>query len=239
MDTHNESLPNIAFESAQTGTGTPTNEVVGNAAKHGTSQPMFSPLSTKASQAAKKGNTSNSRTGRAKQVTYEFAKPPKGIYVTVHPSPAYHVYNLPVFVNENEGTFHYVNPDLYESGNLPMRFQAACKVMDVHTAALADGTFILWYVNVSTSKWRKAAVKSVDAARRAWVIITSIKARQTYAIEPAEDVIPAPKWDSLPAFEQMLLNAFDSSVNVADDKVINDYMSGGVAAAEDGEGYGE
>jgi hypothetical protein len=37
----------------------------------------------------------------------------------------------------------------------------------------------------------------------------------------------------------MLLDAFDSSVTVADDKVVNDYMSGGVAATEDGEEYGE
>jgi len=239
MDTPIESLPNIPFESAHTTTGTPTNEVVGNAAKHGTSQTMFSPLSSKAAQAAKKGNTSNSRTGRAKQVTYEFAKPPKGIYVTVHPSPSYHVYNLPVFVNENEGTFHYISPELYESGSLTTRFHGACKVMDVHTAALADGTYILWYVFVSASKWRKAAVKAVDAARRAWVIVTSIKARQTYAIEAAVEAIPEPKWESLPGFQQMLLDAFDSSVTVADDKVVNDYMSGGVAAAEAGDDYGE
>lgn len=38
MENHIESLPNIAFESAHTTTGTPTHEVVGNAAKYGTSQ---------------------------------------------------------------------------------------------------------------------------------------------------------------------------------------------------------
>jgi hypothetical protein len=43
MDTHSESLPNIAFESAQTGNGTPTNEVVGNAANRGTSKTIFNP----------------------------------------------------------------------------------------------------------------------------------------------------------------------------------------------------
>jgi hypothetical protein len=43
MDTHSESLPNVAFESAQTGNGTPTNEVVGNAAKRGTSKTIFNP----------------------------------------------------------------------------------------------------------------------------------------------------------------------------------------------------
>jgi hypothetical protein len=238
MENQSESLSNIPFEAAQTDNGKPTNEVVGNAAKHGTSPSMFSPLSSKAAYAAKKGSTSNSRTGRAKQVTYEFAKPPKGIYVTVHPSSAYHAHNLPVFVNENEGTFHYISPELYESGDLPMRFQNACKVMDIHTAALADGTFILWYVFVSASKWRKAAVKAVEAARRAWVIVTSIKARQTYAIEPAVDEIPAPKWESLPAFEQMLRDAFDSTINIADDAVVHAYMSGGVAGSEDAEEYG-
>ena len=78
MENQLDSLPNIPFESAHNTIGTPTHEVVGNAAKHGTSQTMFSPLTYKAAQAAKKGSTSSSRTGRAKQVTYEFAKPPKG-----------------------------------------------------------------------------------------------------------------------------------------------------------------
>lgn len=44
MDSNSESLPNIAFEPAQAGSGTPTNEVVGNAAKHGTSETHVSPL---------------------------------------------------------------------------------------------------------------------------------------------------------------------------------------------------
>jgi len=195
----------------------------------------FSPLSYKAAEAAKKGNTSTSRTGKAKQVSYEFGKPPKGIYVKCHPASEYHTYNLPVFVNENEGTFHYIAPTLYESGDLPQRFQNACKVMDIHTAGLADGTFILWYVFVSSSKWRKAAVKAVEAARHDYIIVTSIKARQTYAIEPADQAIPEPKWASLPSFEQMLNDAFDSCIQDINDDVVRHYMSGGVAARQDGD----
>jgi hypothetical protein len=37
----------------------------------------------------------------------------------------------------------------------------------------------------------------------------------------------------LPPFEQLLLGAFDSTVSVADDKVVTDFMSGGVANRED------
>jgi hypothetical protein len=33
----------------------------------------------------------------------------------------------------------------------------------------------------------------------------------------------------------MLMDAFDSNINVTDDKVVLDYMSGGVAAREDEE----
>jgi len=215
------------------GNGKATNEAVANAAKNHSSKTMFASASRKAAEAAKKGTTSSSRTGKAKQVSYEFGKPPKGIYVKVHPSPGYHTFNLPVFVNENEGTFHYIDPELFESGDLPERFQNVCKLMDIHTAGCADGTFFLWYVFVSSSKWRKAAVKAVDAARHEYVIVSSIKARQTYAIEPADQLIPEPKWASLPSFEQLLMDAFDSNVNVADDKVVLDYMSGGVAAHED------
>lgn len=43
MENQSDSLPNIPFDSAHTGTGTPTNEVVGNAAKHGTSQTIVNP----------------------------------------------------------------------------------------------------------------------------------------------------------------------------------------------------
>jgi hypothetical protein len=227
----------VSFESPAVinGNGKATNEAVANTTKNQSSKTMFAPASRKAAEAAKKGTTSSSRTGKAKQVSYEFGKPPKGIYVKVHPSSGYHTFNLPVFVNENEGTFHYIDPELFESGDLPQRFQNVCKLMDIHTAGCADGTFFLWYVFVSSSKWRKAAVKAIDAARQDYVIVSSIKARQTYAIEPADQVIPEPKWASLPAFEQMLMDAFDSNVNVADDKVVLDYMSGGVAAREDEE----
>jgi hypothetical protein len=196
---------------------------------------MFPPASRAAAAAAKRGTTSASRMGKAKQVSYEFGKPPKGIYVKVHPSSTYHTFHLPVFENKNESTFHYINPALYESGELPERFQNACKLMDVHTAGLADCTFVLWVVYVSASKWRKAAVKAVDAARHEYIIVTAIKARQTYSIEPADKPIPEPKWSSLPSFDRMLMDAFDSTIHVADDKVVLDYMSGGAMAREEAE----
>jgi hypothetical protein len=195
----------------------------------------FAPVSKKTAAAAKKGNASSSRTGKAKQISYEFSKPPKGIYVKVHPSPAYHILNLPVFVNETAGTYHYINPALYESDELPERFRNACKLMDIHTAGLADGTFILWFVYVSASRWCKAANKAVETAKREYVIVSSIKQRQTYSVEPATEPIPEPRWAALPSFDQMLMDAFDSTVHVADDKVVLDYMSGGVAAREDEE----
>ena len=228
-------LPDVAFEPPAVipTNGKPTHEAVANATKNNPSKTMFAPASRKAAEAAKKGTTSTSRTGKAKQVSYEFGKPPKGIYVKVHPSPAYHTFNLPVFVDENEGTFHYISPELFESDELPERFRSVCKLMDIHTAGCADGTFFLWYVFVSSSKWRKAADKAVDEARREYVIVSSIKARQTYSVEIADQPIPEPKWQSLPYFEQMLMDAFDSNINVAADKIVLDYMSGGVAACED------
>ena len=228
-------LSDVAFESPAVlpTNGKATNEVPAHATKNNPSKTMFLPASRKAAEAAKKGTTSTSRTGTAKQVSYEFGKPPKGIYVKVHPSRDYHTFNLPVFVNENEGTFHYIDPELFESGELPERFRNVCKLMDIHTAGCADGTFFLWYVFVSSSKWRKAANKAVDEAKREYVIVSSIKARQTYSVEIADQPIPEPKWGSLPSFENMLMDAFDSNVSVADDKVVTDYMSGGVAARED------
>src|ERR1039458_1092959 len=88
-------LSDVAFESPAVipANGKATNEAVANATKNTPSKTMFAPASRKAAEAAKKGTTSTSRTGKAKQVSYEFGKPPKGIYVKVHPSPAYHTFN--------------------------------------------------------------------------------------------------------------------------------------------------
>jgi hypothetical protein len=100
-------------------------------------------------------------------------------------------------------------PSLFEAQE---RFRNACKLMDIHTAGCADSTFFLWYAFVSTSKWRKAVVKAIDRAKCEYVIVTAIKARQTYGVEPADQPIPEPKWTSLPVFDQMLMDAFDSSI---------------------------
>jgi hypothetical protein len=59
------------------------------------------------------------------------------------------------------------------------------------------------------------------------VPLTPVNAR------PETSRLPEPKWVSLPSFEQMLMDAFDSNINIADDKVVTDYMSGGVAVRED------
>jgi hypothetical protein len=198
-------------------------------------EPMFSGVSAKAAARAKKGNTSSSRTGRAKQATFSFGKPKKAVFVKVHPSPAYTMSNVPVYENELTGTFHFVKPALYESGELPDRFLRACKTIDIFAAGAADGSFFLWYVPVSSSQWRKGALKAVEAARQRYVIVESFKAASTYTIEPATEPIPDPRWETLPSLEKMMMDAFDSIVSVADDKVIRDFMSGGVASRRDEE----
>jgi hypothetical protein len=196
---------------------------------------LFKGVGRKTAEAAKKGETSTSRTGKGKQVSYEFAKPPKNMFVKVHPSPEYSAYNIPVFRDEANDTFHYINVDLYESGELPERFRTACKIVNIFTTGVADGTFILWYIFVSASKWYKAAMKTVELAKHHYGMVSSIKARQTYSFETATEPILDPKWSSLPSFEQLLVGAFDSVVSVADDKVVRDFMSGGVAARDDEE----
>ena len=193
----------------------------------------FPSVSRRTAAAAKKGETSGSRTGKGKQVTYAFSKPPKNMYVKVHPSDEYSQLGLAVFHDENNGTFHFIQPQLYESNELPERFKNACKIMDVHTAGLADGTFFLWYVFESASPWFKAAQKTIDMASRNYGIVSSIKSRQTYSFESAMEAIPEPKWESLPTFDQLLLGAFESTVSVPDDKVVADFMSGGVAHRKD------
>ena len=100
---------------------------------------------------AKKGGVNKSRTGKARQVTIEFGKPPKHLYVKVHPSPTYRQYGVPVFFDKDRDTAHYVPAEMYEGDVLPERFKRACTITNVFTAALADGSFILWTINQSAT----------------------------------------------------------------------------------------
>jgi hypothetical protein len=234
-------LPDIAFDAAEDN-GHASKTDAASVVEAGFQKPalvpkktMFESASRRSAELAKKGSTSSSRTGKAKQVSYEFCKPPKNTYIKTHPSPSYHAYNLPTYVNEISGKFSFIPPALSESGDLPARFQGAIKLMDVHTAGLADGSFLLWYVFVSASPWRKSAEKVVEAAALNFGIVDTIRQRQTYTWEPACDPIAEPKWASLPDFESLLMGAYDNIIHVADDKTVTDFMSGGVAADRENE----
>jgi hypothetical protein len=184
-------------------------------------------VSSTVAQKAKKGETASTGTSKGRQATIDLGKPPKNVFVTVHPDRAYRQANVPVYYDEANEKYHLINPELYESGNLPDRFQRACRIMDVYTAALADGSFLLWQIYQSASKWCNAAQKAVQAAMNGWVLVEALKSRSTYLITPAEFAIPAPKWDKLPEFDVMLMDAFASTIYRADDEVINKYLSGG------------
>jgi hypothetical protein len=199
----------------------------------------YSGVSAKTANRAKKGDTSSSRSGRAKQATYSFAKPNRRQYVKVHPSPAYSMNNIPVFINEDAGTFHFVDPTLYESGELPARFTEECKLIDLYVAGAANGDFFIWWVPVSASQWRKGALKAVEAAKHRFVNIRARKSVQSYTIEYATEAIPEPLWNSLPPLDQMLNDAFESTISVADDRVVLNYMSGGAASRYSDEEDGE
>jgi hypothetical protein len=198
-------------------------------------KPLFGGVSAKIAARAKKGTLSTSRTGKAKQASYALDKPKKSVYVMTHPSPDYSMVNVPTFVNEATGTWHYISPDLFGSGELPDRFVRAIKLIDIYAAGGADGTFFLWFINVTSHSSRKGAIKAVETARSRYIIVEWLKSAATYTIEPATEAIPLPKWESLPTLETMMLDAFESVVSVADDKVVTDYMSGGVASNRDKE----
>ncbi len=214
----------------------PPNGAASNAdLKAAAPKPLFGGVSARTAAAAKKGNTSTSRTGKAKQATFSFGKPKKSVFVKVHPSPAYTMTNVPVYQNDIADTFHFIQPDLYESGELPERFVRAVKLIDLFVAGAADGSFFIWFVPVTSHVSRKGALKAVEAARGRYVLVEWFRQASTYTIEPATEAIPEPKWETLPSLESMMLDAFDSVVSVADDKVVRDYMSGGVANRRDEE----
>lgn len=236
MQSNVTNLPTVGNEFEQAPIPLPPNgKATADDAAGAPAKPLFGGVSARTAAAAKKGTTSSSRTGKAKQVSFSFGKPKKTVFVKVHPSPAYAMHNVPVYQNEVTGTFHFIEPSLYESGELPDRFVRSCKIIDLFATAAADGTFFLWWVPVSSSQWRKGALKAVEAAKQRWVIVEALKSAQTYSIEPATDPIPEPKWTTLPTLEQMMLDAFDSIVTVPDDKVVTDMMSGGVANHKDAE----
>lgn len=199
-------------------------------------QSKFASVGADTMRKAKKGGVNKSRTGKARQVTVEFGKPPKHLYVKVHPSPAYRQYGVPVFFDKDRDTAHYVPAEMYEGDVLPERFKRACTITNVFTAALADGSFILWTINQSATKWFKAAMRAMEAATHEFVLVEAVKARSTYMIEPSDGTVPEPKWETLPTFEALLEGAFDSTIIGANDEVVARYMSGGHWEDFDGEG---
>lgn len=198
-------------------------------------KPLFGGVSAKTAARAQKGELSTSRTGNRKQAAYSFSKPKKGLFIKVNPDPAYTLTNVPVFLNDATDSWHYITPELYESGELPDRFVRACKLMDIFVVGGADGSFFLWPVPVTSHSSRKGALAAAEVARNRYVIVEWFKPAATYNIEPATEPIPEPDWASLPSLEVMMLAAFHSVVSVATDKVVVDYMSGGVANRKDKE----
>jgi hypothetical protein len=190
-------------------------------------KPKFGSVGADSMRRAKKGGVSKSRTGKARQATVDLSKPPKHLYVKVHPSAAYRQYGVPIFHDKDKDSFHYVPVELYESDQLPDRFRRACTVTNIFTAALADNSFILWYINQSATKWYKAAMRAVEAASREWVLVEALKARSTYLIEPSDGTVPEPRWETLPTFEALLEGAFDSTLFGPNDEVVSRYLSGG------------
>lgn len=134
-------------------------------------KPLFGGVSARTAAAAKKGDMSSSRTGRAKQASYSFSRPKKNLFIKVHPSPAYTMTNVPVYQNPVTESYHYISPDLYESGTLPDRFLRASKLIDIFVFGGADGSFSLWAVKVGSHSARKGALKAVDVARNRYVIV--------------------------------------------------------------------
>lgn len=187
----------------------------------------FKSVSAETAKKAKKGTTSSSRTGKSRQATVEFGKPPKHIWVRVDTRPNYRQMNVPVYIDKDRDQTYYVAPDFYESDAIPERFKRACTLIDIYTAGLADGSFLLWTVAVSASKWRKGAVAALMAAMDGYVLVEAFKPRSTYLITQCEEDIPAPKFETLGSFESLLEQAFDGVITAAHDEAVARYLSGG------------
>jgi hypothetical protein len=187
----------------------------------------FKSVSAETAKKAKKGTTSSSRTGKSRQATVEFGKPPKHIWVRVDPRPNYRQMNVPVFIDRDRDQTYYVSPEFYESDAIPERFKRACTLIDIYTAGLADASFLLWTVGVSASKWRKGAVAAINEAMDGYVLVEAYKPRSTYLITQCEEDIPAPKFETLGSFESLLDQAFDGTIDSAHNEAVARYLSGG------------
>ncbi|MGB7437443.1 MAG: hypothetical protein WBR26_22875 [Candidatus Acidiferrum sp.] len=227
-DAIGEPAPRITEEHAPS--ATPTNGKANGhvtTATHKKPASKFKSVSAETAKKAKKGTTSSSRTGKSRQATVEFGKPPKHIWVRVDTRPNYRQMNVPVYIDKDRDQTYYVSPEFYESDAIPERFKRACVLIDIYTAGLADGSFLLWTVGVSASKWRKGAVAAVMAAMEGYVLVEAFKPRSTYLITTCEEDIPAPKFETLGSFESLLEQAFDGVITAAHDEAVARYLSGG------------
>ena len=228
QDEFPETLPVSQSEPVSQPTNGKANGHSGAAAAAPKKASKFKSASSTTAKDAKQGGTSKSKTGKARQATIEFAKPEKNKWVQVYADPTYHQLNVITFYDESQETTHYVDPEFYTGDEIHERFKRACKLRDIFVGGYADQSFFLWFVNVTTSKWRKGAMVAVQEAMDGYVMVESLKARSTYSVEPCDDLtIPDPKWDKLPSFEKLLEQAFDSTISGNHDETVMRFMAGG------------
>ena len=96
-------------------------------ATHKKAASKFKSVSAETAKKAKKGTTSSSRTGKSRQATVEFGKPPKHIWVRVDTRPNYRQMNVPVYIDKDRDQTYYVSPEFYESDAIPGALQACMR----------------------------------------------------------------------------------------------------------------
>ena len=98
-------------------------------------------------------------------------------------------------------------------------------ITDIFTAALADGTFFLWTINLVGTKWCKAAcVPSGGARGSCW-------SRRKGAFHLHDRAVrrdhPRAEVGRRSRRSRRCSKAFDSTIIGANDEVVSRYMSGG------------
>jgi len=166
-------------------------------------------------KAAKKSNAAPA--GKRQQASYPIQKPKKSQFVRVHPGSDYRQFGVLTLKLEDDDTVYYVDPDL----ELPEHVANLCAVTNLYAAQLSDGTFFIWPVNQSGSKWYKSALTAIRVATEKWVAVAARKAANTYDLITPEDTIPEPDWSALPPFAEMVAAGFaDSMITFIDHEVI-------------------
>jgi hypothetical protein len=178
------------------------------AAQQAVANSKIKTMSKAAQHAAKAKHGNEAAPGERQQTIYPLVGLGKNKqrYTRVNGDTSYHLMGVKTIEDKVEGKLYYLDPDL----ELPELVERNSRITNLYAGQLSDGTYVVLYSHVSGTKWYQSALAVISGCIDGWYAIIANKRASGYDLikPPAGERIPEPKWQELPAFIEMIENAF-------------------------------